>query len=151
MEDCIVSVRQPPLGLRILGEGWLCHRRMHVFTALHSSVYVWYVCGSNKCMLLQLFWYIMKFCAFLLQSAQFHYGSKQWKIYRNKQWKNYGNKQWKQTKNILNENHASRVGEKVGLVKKYWSKTTNVWHPQMQHSVLLQPWFTLSTMPLSCT
>ena len=38
---------------------------------------------------------------------------------------------------------ASRVG------KKYPNKTTNIRHPNIKHSALLQPYFTLSTILLS--
>ena len=57
------NVGQPPLGLVILVESWLCHRPVCVFTTLCSDVYVICMCvEAATCILLPLFLYIMKLC-----------------------------------------------------------------------------------------
>ena len=78
---------------------------------------------ATRCILLLLFLYVMKLRAFILQSTQFHYVLKE----------------WKQAFKIFKVKTMQ-----VGLVKKYWNKRTNIWHPKIQHSALLQPYLTSS-------
>ena len=76
-----------------------------MFTALHSVVYVQCMCGSNKMYTPSIvFVHNEIMCALLLQSTHSFV-----------MYKHSGN----QDKNVLNINHASRVGK-----KKYSNKTT---------------------------
>ena len=67
--------------------------------------------------------------AFLLytQHTQFHY--------------RYVQKQWKRVQEHFKTNIMH-----VRLVENYSNETTNMQHPKVQHSTLLQPYFTLSTI-----